>query len=125
MGERIAVGYRVGMLTVEEKTQQRRRGYVIWRCRCGCGGEILLDTRVLQRGTVRDCGCCSRVKPGQRDITGVRFGRLVAQYPLPQRDASGSAFWHCTCDCGGEIDTPLRQLTSGCRKSCGRRRLRA
>ena len=110
---KIMVGYRVGSLCVEAPTGQHKNGYTIWRCRCDCGGEILLDTRTLQRGTITDCGCNTNVKPGQRDITGQRFGRLTAQYPLPERDASGSTVWHCRCDCGGEIDAPLHQLTAG------------
>ena len=116
---KIAIGYRIGHLRVEEATSQHKNGYTIWRCRCDCGGEILLDTRTLQRGTITDCGCNTNVKPGQRDITGQRFGLLIAQYPLPERDASGSTVWHCRCDCGGEIDAPLHQLTAGYRKSCG------
>lgn len=116
---KIAIGYRIGHLHVEQATSQHKNGYTIWRCRCDCGGEILLDTRTLQRGTITDCGCKTKLKPGQRDITGQRFGRLTAQYPLPARDASGSTVWHCICDCGGEIDAPLHQLTAGYRKSCG------
>ena len=110
---KITVGYRAGSLCVEAPTGQHKNGYTIWRCRCDCGGEILLDTRTLQRGTITDCGCNTNVKPGQRDITGQRFGLLTAQYPLPARDASGSTVWHCRCDCGGEIDAPLHQLTAG------------
>ena len=43
----IKAGCRVGMLTVAEPTDRRRNGYIIWKCRCDCGGEILLDTRRL------------------------------------------------------------------------------
>lgn len=117
--QKIEIGYRTGMITVEAATQQRRQGYIVWRCRCDCGGEILLDTRALQRGTITDCGCKTRVKPGQTDITGRHFGQLTAQYPLPERTASGGMRWHCQCSCGGQIDAPLPQLTSGYRKSCG------
>ena len=95
----IAVGFRCGELEVAAPTAQRKNGYIVWRCRCSCGGEILLDTRALQRGTITDCGCRTKVKSGQRDITGQRFGLLTAQYPLQTRDASGSMVWHCTCDC--------------------------
>ena len=114
----ICVGFRVGKLTVESRTEERKNGYTVWRCRCDCGGEILLDTRCLQRGTVRDCGCSTVVKPGQRDITGMRFGKLVAIAPVDPAQ-KGDVLWHCRCDCGGEIDAPLPQLTSGYRKSCG------
>lgn len=83
--QQIQIGCRVGKLTVAARTDQRKNGYTVWRCLCECGGEILLDTRTLQRGTVRDCGCETRVKPGQRDITGQRFGRLTALYPTGAR----------------------------------------
>ena len=81
----IGIGSRVGHLTVEEPSGQRKSGYIVWRCRCDCGGEILLDTRCLQRGTVRDCGCRTVVGPGQRDITGMRFGKLTAVAPTEER----------------------------------------
>lgn len=115
---RIGTGFRVGRLTVAASTAQRRSGYMVWSCRCDCGGEILLDTRCLQRGSVADCGCTTRIKPGRRDITGMRFGRLTAENPTGEV-RSGSAVWQCRCDCGGRICAPLHQLTSGYRKSCG------
>lgn len=103
---------------MEAATDQRKNGYTIWRCRCGCGGEILLDTRSLQRGAVTDCGCVSKVKPGQKDITGRRFGKLVAVEPTNET-LYGTVVWRCICDCGGEVNAPLCQLTAGYRKSCG------
>ena len=117
--KKIEPGTRVGKLTVTEATAERKNGYTVWHCRCDCGGEIYLDTRCLQRGTVRDCGCETIVKPGQRDITGQRFGKLTALYPTGARGGGGTLIWHCKCDCGGEIDAPLNQLSSGYRKSCG------
>ena len=114
----IQIGFRVGKLEVAALTEERKNGYTVWKCRCDCGGEILLDTCCLQRGTVRDCGCSTVVKPGQRDITGMRFGKLVAIAPVDPSQ-KGDVIWHCRCDCGGEIDAPLPQLTSGYRKSCG------
>lgn len=115
---RIGVGFRVGRLTVEEATQRRKDNYIVWRCRCDCGGEIELDTRCLQRGAVTDCGCISGVRPRKRDITGMRFGMLVALEPTGEA-VDRSAVWRCRCDCGGEVDTTLHQLRAGYRKSCG------
>lgn len=115
---KIEAGYRVGHLTVTEKTDERRNKYTVWRCKCDCGKDILLDTRYLQRGTKRDCGCMTKLKPGQKDITGMRFGKLIAVEPLDTR-RDGRTIWRCKCDCGGEIDAPLPQLTAGYRKSCG------
>lgn len=116
---KIEVGFRIGRLTVSESTSQRKNGYRIWKCSCDCGGTIALDTRTLQRGTVKDCGCETHVKPGQRDLTGQRFGRLVCLKPSSQRDAQGGTQWLCRCDCGKECLASTHQLTSGYRKSCG------
>ena len=117
--DRIKVGTKVGRLTVIAPTKQRKNGYTIWRCCCDCGGEILLDTRALQRGTIQDCGCGHVVAPGQRDITGIRFGKLTALSPTKERGSRGSVVWRCRCDCGREILSELGQLTAGYRKSCG------
>lgn len=115
----IQVGYRVGKLTVTAPTKQRKSGYKVWRCQCDCGGEILLDTRCLQRGTVKDCGCETAVKPGQKDLTGMRFGRLVCIEPTEQRGPSGGVVWRCQCDCGNECLAVSTQLLHGYKKSCG------
>ena len=116
---KIKTGFRVGKLTVTGPTSERKKGYTVWECRCDCGNTINLDTRTLQRGAIRDCGCTSVVKPGQRDITGQRFGMLTAIAPVGVDKKAGTVVWHCKCDCGGEVDAPLHQLQSGCRKSCG------
>lgn len=117
--DKIGVGFRVGKLTVVEATDLRRQGYTVWRCRCDCGGEILLDTRYLKRGTVKDCGCGSKVRPGQKDLTDQRFGKLVCIEPTEKRGPSGGVVWRCHCDCGNDCLAVSTQLTSGYKKSCG------
>lgn len=115
---RIGIGFRCGMLTVQEPTDQRKNGYTVWRCHCDCGGERLLDTRTLQRGTVSDCGCVTKVPPGVTDLTGMRFGKLVAIAPTDRRLRSG-VVWRCLCDCDNVAYVSARQLLSGYTKSCG------
>ena len=115
----VGIGFRVGRLSIVGKTGKRKNGYMVWECRCDCGTVVLLDTRTLQRGTVQDCGCISRVKPGQKDLTGKRFGRLVALQPTDQRDCNGSVVWRCLCDCGKECEASARQMKLGYKKSCG------
>ena len=116
---RIGIGYQIGHLTVDYPTDEKHSGYTVWHCKCDCGGEILLDTRYLQRGTITDCGCITKVKPGQRDLTGKRFGRLVCIEPAEKRNEKGALIWRCRCDCGNEVLAPLTQLTQGYKKSCG------
>jgi len=53
------------------------------------------------------------------DITGQRFGRLIAVEATEERGAGGSVVWRCRCDCGEEILTTRAQLIKGYRKSCG------
>lgn len=117
--KRIGIGYRVGHLTVESATDEHKAGYTVWLCRCDCGGEIKLDTRYLQRETITDCGCITKVKPGQKDLTSVRFGRLVCVEPTDERGKSGGTVWLCKCDCGNTCLAVSTQLTNGYKKSCG------
>ncbi len=116
---KIHIGYRTGMLTVIEGTEKRKNGYMVWLCRCDCGGYIELDTRCLQRGTVTDCGCVKNVKPGTRDITGKRYGKLIAVEQTEERGYGNSVIWKCKCDCGSICRVALHQLQSGYVKSCG------
>lgn len=116
---KIAPGLIVGKLTVMEATGQRKNGYTVWRCSCTCGGERLLDTRTLQRGSIRDCGCETLVAPGQRDLTGLRFGKLTCLEPIQERSQSGGLIWRCHCDCGTDCLAESTQLISGRKKSCG------
>ncbi len=130
---KIKIGYRVGMLETVEPTEQRKSGYVVWRCRCNCGGEILLDTRCLQRGAVRDCGCiryeeineqnqdireiADRRCPPLKDYVGKRFGMLVAEAYAGKEN--GQHKWKCRCDCGRMTAVRQTYLQSGKTKSCG------
>lgn len=91
----------------------------MWQCKCDCGNEILVESRRLKRGAIHDCGCATRVSPGQKDLTGMRFGRLVCLAPTDQRGKSGGTIWQCKCDCGKECLAVSTQLTQGYKKSCG------
>lgn len=51
------------------------------------------------------------------DITGQKFGRLTAQWPIC-RMTSG-VMWLCSCDCGGLSWSTLGALRRGNAKSCG------
>lgn len=51
------------------------------------------------------------------DITGDRFGRLVAVSHSRNRD--GCSQWVCECDCGNQATVRAGYLRSGKTKSCG------
>lgn len=53
-----------------------------------------------------------------KDITGRRFGRLVALRDVG-RDRHNNTLWLCECDCGRSKTTPATYLVSGTSSSCG------
>lgn len=53
-----------------------------------------------------------------KDLTGQKFNRLTALYPLAERK-NKSVVWHCICECGNECDVVSASLTRGATKSCG------
>ena len=46
-----------GKLEFIEITDKRKRGYVVWKCLCECGNEVLVKSLDLQRGNTKSCGC--------------------------------------------------------------------
>lgn len=56
--------------------------------------------------------------PAFKDITGVRFGRLVA-IDFSHMDKHGGSVWLCRCDCGTEKAVRGNSLLMGAVLSCG------
>lgn len=115
------LGKRFGRLVVVEKLDQRQDRYQLWRCRCDCGGEILVNTKRLTRGTVTHCGCLPQTtaRRGSRaeDLTGRRFGRLTVLNRVENR--KGRTCWLCRCDCGGLCTATAHALKAGKVLGCG------
>lgn len=53
------------------------------------------------------------------DITGQRYGKLVAICPTSKRTKSGGYIWTFKCDCGNIKDIPANSVKVGLIKSCG------
>jgi hypothetical protein len=53
-----------------------------------------------------------------KDLTGMRFGKLVAVEPFKKSWCS-KYFWKCECDCGKEISCLGSNLLRGNTSSCG------
>ena len=91
-------------------------GRAVWHCVCICGRETDVGEYNLKSGHSRSCGCR---RPGAwKDLTGQRFGKLVALYPTSARQ-HGNVVWHCSCDCGGEADYASGILLRGSATTCG------
>ena len=113
-------GQRFGMLTAIERTGEKRHGCNLWRCKCDCGRETEVVTSALISGNTRSCGCLADQgkRSRYRDITGQRFGKLVALEPTELRSGN-SIVWKCKCDCGKESKHSSNALLNGQAKSCG------
>ena len=118
---KVQAGQRFGRLTVMEKTDERERGYVVWKCRCDCGNSLSIDSRRLTRGTVKDCGCVPRTTTHRgniaEDLTGRRFGCLTVLRRTENKN--GRTCWVCRCDCGNGKEVTAHDLKAGKVKTCG------
>ena len=57
--------------------------------------------------------------PAILDITGERFGRLVAVGDLGSRQFGKPHMWICDCDCGNITSVEVTSLNRGLTQSCG------
>ena len=116
-------GMRSGRLVAVRPTNQKRRSSILWLCKCDCGGEILAEPYKIRNKVISSCGCI-RTEKKIKDITGQRFGRLVALERLNKKRGS-SFMWRCQCDCGKIVETSANSLLSGNTRSCGCLRIEA
>lgn len=93
-----------------------------WHCRCQCGNEIDVDTRNLNSGHTKSCGCMKKQLIGQKltiDMSNYEDDNIK----VLERDGStnlGIAKWKCICKhCGREFITEGANIRSGETKSCG------
>lgn len=117
-------GQRFGRLVAICPTEQRKRGAVVWECKCDCGNTSYVVGSKLTCGGTKSCGCSreeNRVKGAEKsivDLTGQRFGRLVAIRPTGKR-RQGFVEWECKCDCGNTAYVAGAMLSCGNTSSCG------
>lgn len=121
-------GQRFGRLVAIRPTEKRLNNFVVWECKCDCGNIVFKRGTALKTGNTKSCGCLlkeSNIKKGIRrriDMTGQRFGRLVAVKPTSQRKRTGKkkeVIWQCLCDCGRETSATRHSLQRGDKRSCG------
>ncbi len=111
-------------LTVIKRSETpHKNGGLWWLCQCTCGRQCEVSGSLLVTGRKTHCGCKKKEKNYYRvDISGRRFGRLLALHPTEKRSGTGGVIWHCQCDCGNETDVPYNSLVYANQLSCGCRK---
>jgi hypothetical protein len=114
-------GQQFGKLIALEPTAERHLGHIVWLCRCTCPLQTIVKATAssLTSGDKTSCGCAP-VKYARKDITGQRFGRLIALEPTTER-VNRAIVWLCQCSCPLQtiVKVPITALTAGKAISCG------
>ena len=117
------LGQKFGHLTVVERAGSSATGLAEWLCKCDCGNPNLIKTTGsnLRSGHTTSCGCVHKITMQQiksSDISGQRFGKLVAIKRLEEKRGTNSV-WLCQCDCGNTYKADINSLSQGKTSSCG------
>lgn len=111
-------GKQFGKLTVVQVSETRLRNVLSWDCVCECGNLKTVAGPDLRTGDTTSCGCMKH-QGTKKDITGNRYGKLVAVSRTSEKSSNGDYLWVCKCDCGNEHITTIGRLNIGSTQSCG------
>lgn len=114
------VGGTFGRLTVVRRADNGSDGGRRWHCICSCGNKTISAGRDLRAGKSSSCGCATkeRLRQTLKDLTGLRFGRLIV-LSRAENGSFGESRWNVRCDCGTEIITGGGNLRTKHTVSCG------
>lgn len=124
-----------GLLTALELNGRNPKGYLLWKCRCDCGGFINVTADHLKSGNTRSCGCLIKRSTEKRvklqslqrkkeysSFIGKKYNKLLIldlgipnKFKVPQ--------FKCVCDCGTMKNVSCSNVINGKTKSCGCLRL--
>ena len=77
-------GEKFNYLTVIEYVGQRNKR-TMWRCRCDCGNEVIVDTNSLKSGNTTACGCRQSLGWGQNRTHGMSKTRIYSEWQCMKR----------------------------------------
>lgn len=98
------------------KLVQSRKGGRYWGCKCDCGTEKEVKGYDLVHGISKSCGCFHY---NFKNLTGMKFGRLIVLYLSLKKGKNGQTYWVCKCDCGMDKEIQGSSLINGATVSCG------
>lgn len=119
-------GREFGLLTVigrvEDTVTAGGNRKATYLCHCaGCDSLIEVTGGELRNGQ-KSCGCAKGLFVSEskiKDLTDMRFGKLVAKSMTGEQTSGGNMLWWCVCDCKNVCVVNSRALLSGNTGSCG------
>lgn len=125
------VGKKFQKLNVLEVIPYYRGNQRQYKCKIKCD-NCERESEMTIDAVIKGCGVCKKcahkIKPSgfsnnrTKDITGKRFGNLVAIKPddnVKNKPKGGGVYWICKCDCGNEKSIMGKRLRKGEYISCG------
>lgn len=127
------IGKTYNYLTILERDEEYKKkidpvnANAYYKCKCKCGNIISARITAIVNGEIKSCGCLKEqqdkinlIPNTMRDLTGQRFGKLVALSPFKNKKYKKNEYWwHCKCDCGKTHDVREVSLINGDTTSCG------
>ena len=93
-----------------------------WKCKCRCGNEVIVDTRNLNSGHTKSCGCLQKQKASNANTYDMSNyeDENIKVLKRNGSDSQGVALWECICKhCGKNFTTRGSSIRFGYIKSCG------
>ena len=92
-----------------------------WHCKCKCGNELDVDTRNLNSGHTRSCGCLQKEKAAKNVVDMSNYeDDNIKVLERAGSDEQGTALWKCLCKhCNNIFITRGASIRAGYVKSCG------
>lgn len=93
-----------------------------WKCQCKCGAVVIVDTRNLNNGHTKSCGCLVKeINSTNNTVDMIGFeNEGVKVIERAGSDEQGIAMWKCLCKkCSRTFITRGATLRNGATRSCG------
>lgn len=92
-----------------------------WHCKCQCGNELDVDTRNLNSGHTKSCGCLQKERASNNTIDMTNYeDNNIQVLERAGSDEKGVAMWSCLCKhCGNIFITRGKSIRENKVQSCG------
>ena len=111
---------RFTLIAISNDLNKNRSCVGIFKCDCGNICEKVISQVIS--GHIKSCGCLkieSIKMANTLNLTGIRFGKLIAIEKWGKTQTGQGVYWKCECDCGNITKVLAASLRSKHCQSCG------